>query len=755
MKGNLEGHPLALSSSRSYLVLLLICLSAKLSRCTEYRMTKCCPPQEIFSGRSKVDCVPAPSRAMELHPLSNGVNFEIDGIPRCEKPDDIATIPLNEIKPNDFLRSPACLEVLRKESSDEELPIVVVHCLSNEDDTRKEATELSFPKTTTIRRCCPKDTIFDPRARFCVPLMFYANDTFYLPSEDPFFSFLPIIDSIDFLAVTRGPPDCRGAIFDFRINSSDLIFEDRTFKVTSPLSQNGRRKEEIKLTEENACVELTPESTISNGKLILRLCRDEQICSEKLCIRKCCPEDRYFLSGKVECPKLYDDLITPIEFHEQILNLSINEDYGLLIGKPCKERGMYPVVPEENWKITPEGHIDVPDYKVYGHHDYCMDIFYNNSLFKETLYPFVCFDTAESVKLSRLRCTINSVLQLTSCAFLLTTLVVYACLPVLQNLHGKTLMCHVGSLLLALVCLVVISWVTPETTVEESITSAFELIPVLPFLQATRCYSPSSRLSPGSTSCASTYGGLSVVHAGTHRREEEDIGKDFCCTARTRGASPASSPSWESWSITPIFFQNICGLPSDEQAVGLHIYLKHLFRRSFAAGSNLHGELLFFIGPVTLQLLINIVFFVITSINCNKVKAEINKVIRDPSDVRNKRFQADRTKLIMNVKLFVVMGISWILEIVSYFVNNYANDFQWREELFYVSDTFNCLQGILIFILFVLKSRVYYALRKRLGFEDKKRMSSNATTAVHDTSRVKNSASNSTLMSTFQVSLTP
>nr|KAF7401872.1 hypothetical protein H0235_015208 [Vespula pensylvanica] len=445
--------------------------------------------------------------------------------------------------------------------------------------------------------------------------------------------------------------------------------------VTPSLSQDGRRKEEIKLTEENACVELTPESTISNAKLILRLCRDEQICSEKPCIRKCCPEDRFLVSGRRECQKLYDDSFTPIEFHKEILNSSIHEDffredYGLLIGKLCKDRGMYPVGPEENWSITPEGHIDVPDYKVYGHHEYCMDIFYNSSLYKETLYPFVCFDTAESVEPCRLRCTINSVLQLTSCAFLLTTLVVYACLPVLQNLHGKTLMCHVGSLLLALVCLVVISWVTPDTTIEESMATA------------TRCYSPSSRLSPGSTSCASTYGGLS-------------------------------------------------------------------------AGSNLHGELLFFIAPVTLQLLINIVFFVITSINCNKVKAEINRVIRDPSDVRNKRFQADRTKLIMNVKLFVVMGISWILEIISYFLNNYAKDLQWREEFFYASDTFNCLQGLLIFILFVLKSRVYYALRRRLGFEDKKRMSSNATTAIHDTSRVKNSVSNSTLMSTFQVSLTP
>lgn len=55
----------------------------------------------------------------------------------------------------------------------------------------------------------------------------------------------------------------------------------------------------------------------------------------------------------------------------------------------------------------------------------------------------------------------NIVLEFTSCAFLLMTLLVYACLPSLQNLHGKTLMCHVSSLLLAFTCLAAIPWITP------------------------------------------------------------------------------------------------------------------------------------------------------------------------------------------------------------------------------------------------------------------------------------------------------
>lgn len=69
------------------------------------------------------------------------------------------------------------------------------------------------------------------------------------------------------------------------------------------------------------------------------------------------------------------------------------------------------------------------------------------------------------------RWRMNTALQITSCAFLLMTLLVYACLPSLQNLHGKTLMCHVTSLLLAFICLPIITWIMPGDATEERSTT--------------------------------------------------------------------------------------------------------------------------------------------------------------------------------------------------------------------------------------------------------------------------------------------
>lgn len=56
--------------------------------------------------------------------------------------------------------------------------------------------------------------------------------------------------------------------------------------------------------------------------------------------------------------------------------------------------------------------------------------------------------------------------------------------------------------------------------------------------------------------------------------------------------------------------------------------------------------MIFFIGPVTIQLISNVVFFVLTSMHCNQVKAEIKRVTSDPADPRSKRFHSDRNRYV-------------------------------------------------------------------------------------------------------------
>jgi hypothetical protein len=44
----------------------------------------------------------------------------------------------------------------------------------------------------------------------------------------------------------------------------------------------------------------------------------------------------------------------------------------------------------------------------------------------------------------------------------------------------------------------------------------------------------------------------------------------------------------------------------------------------------------------------NIVFFVLTSVHCNKVKAEIKRMTTDPADPRSKRFHSDRIRWVVS-----------------------------------------------------------------------------------------------------------
>lgn len=58
----------------------------------------------------------------------------------------------------------------------------------------------------------------------------------------------------------------------------------------------------------------------------------------------------------------------------------------------------------------------------------------------------------------------------------------------------------------------------------------------------------------------------------------------------------------------------------------------------------------------------------------------------------------------MYLKLFAVMTVFWCLEVVSHFVH--------VDELF-VSDIFNCLQGFIIFMIFVMKKETRELIVKR------------------------------------------
>ncbi|KYN20401.1 G-protein coupled receptor Mth2 [Trachymyrmex cornetzi] len=708
----------------------VLLFSTKVS--SKSHLTKCCPPGEIFSGHSIVECVSVPKNfiATELYIQHWNTTTEFQGIPQCKEPEDLMTTPLDDLDSDNFLEVPACLEILYVQATGESI-VIVVHCRSNIDRPVK-AINASFPQLTYIRKCCPRDTVFDSRTKACMP---------QLSELDSLAAFLLNGSANTDLVViaTEGPPTCKGSIVDYKIDKNDVFVQNSTYSVMVPAFMN-IVKEELLVTEGNACLEMMSDS---DRTLIARVCRNPEFCHRNACIRKCCAENEFFYAQGCNKLAVPDE---PIEFHEALANavnqtkssaFDTTKDYGILIGKPCKY-GMYPMDPrEEEWTLTSEGHVSIETYAVYDQDKYCMDVFYNKSEFDHNFHLFICFEKPETNTISA-RYRMNTALEVISCAFLLITLLVYACLPSLQNLHGKTLMCHVSSLLLAFTCLPIITWIMPSDVIEEQFMTTCKA------LAYTMLFSFLSAFCWLNVMCFDIWWTFGALRGSTITKTREHRKRFllYCVYA---------------WGLSLLV--SILAIVADSTEILPNYLQPGIGNRGcwFIEKRDSYGELTFFIGPVMILLISNVVFFILTSIHCNKVKAEIKRVTTDLTDPRSKRFRSDKKRFIMNIKLFIVMGMSWICEVVSFFLEKYLDYGHWHHVFFYTSDVFNCLQGLLIFILFVLKSRVYQALRKRLGFDIKKKKTTptnNATATLHDPYRVRKSASNSTL-TTFAISSTP
>lgn len=74
------------------------------------------------------------------------------------------------------------------------------------------------------------------------------------------------------------------------------------------------------------------------------------------------------------------------------------------------------------------------------------------------------------------------------------------------------------------------------------------------------------------------------------------------------------------------------------------------------------------------------------------------------------------------LKLFIVMGINWSMEIISWACEDRLPKYVW-----YITDLANTLQGVIIFIIFVWKDKIKRLLMKRFGCQGNSFLSRNST----------------------------
>lgn len=83
------------------------------------------------------------------------------------------------------------------------------------------------------------------------------------------------------------------------------------------------------------------------------------------------------------------------------------------------------------------------------------------------------------------------------------------------------------------------------------------------------------------------------------------------------------------------------------------------------------------------------------------------------------------------LKLFIVMGINWSMEIISWLCKGTP------EYVWYVTDLANTLQGVIIFIIFVWKPKIKRLLLQRFGYDNPSLQSRNSTKSAYHSSTSK------------------
>ncbi|TMW43890.1 hypothetical protein DOY81_011030 [Sarcophaga bullata] len=124
------------------------------------------------------------------------------------------------------------------------------------------------------------------------------------------------------------------------------------------------------------------------------------------------------------------------------------------------------------------------------------------------------------------------------------------------------------------------------------------------------------------------------------------------------------------------------------------------------------SALVYFFTPILIIIAANTGMFVMTALKIHRVQREMARIMAREDSTRNLRNERDRFGLFL--RLFLVMGVTWSLEIMSYFV---GSDKPWSK-IFYAADICNAIQGFLIFMLFVMKKKVKQLITNRYSVRD-------------------------------------
>ena len=125
-----------------------------------------------------------------------------------------------------------------------------------------------------------------------------------------------------------------------------------------------------------------------------------------------------------------------------------------------------------------------------------------------------------------------------------------------------------------------------------------------------------------------------------------------------------------------------------------------------------YAMLIYFGVPITISIFLNIALYIHTSINLHKAFRNAHTAMK-----------AEGYHFVVYVKLFFLMGITWIFGFISAFTDEIIVDF-----MFVILTS---LQGLFLFISFICNERVLNEIKKTVKSETSISMSDRWTKSSH------------------------
>lgn len=198
-------------------------------------------------------------------------------------------------------------------------------------------------------------------------------------------------------------------------------------------------------------------------------------CLDKPCIRKCCNATQALEENSPICVEVAETefmsterKLYKIEDESSIIYDSVfsSSRFNILYGDVCSNSKFllnHSANPEDVSYLKTDGSL----YLLNNHYEtnsYCLENFVGDS---ET-YTIICFNSDQSEE-NEPTFAIYPTGMIISEPFLLLTFLVYSCLPGLQNLHGKSLMCYVSTLFFGYLFLSIVQIANSSISVEDCI----------------------------------------------------------------------------------------------------------------------------------------------------------------------------------------------------------------------------------------------------------------------------------------------